>query len=149
MAVNRIVVSGNLTKDSELRQTNTGISVLLNSIAVNNRAKKNGQYTDEVMYVDITLFGARADSLSQYLKKGTKVIVDGKLAIDNWKDKNGNPRRQVKIIVDNLDFAGNKKQQQSQPQQQQVPVQQVQVRASPTYAQQDVPVADMGDEIPF
>lgn len=81
MSINRVMVSGNLTRDPELRQTAGGMSVLSFGIAVNDRRKNSstGEWEDYPNFLDCTLFGARADGLSNILKKGIKVAIDGKL----------------------------------------------------------------------
>ena len=81
MSVNRVMVSGNLTRDPELRQTAGGMSVLSFGIAVNDRRKNSqtGEWEDYPNFLDCTLFGSRADGLSKILAKGSKVAIDGKL----------------------------------------------------------------------
>lgn len=80
MSINRVEVTGHLTRDPELRQTAGGMSVLSFGIAVNDRRKNaNGEWEDYPNFLDCTLFGARADGVSQYIHKGSKVAIDGKL----------------------------------------------------------------------
>ena len=105
MSVNRVMVSGNLTRDPELRQTAGGMSVLSFGIAVNDRRKNSqtGEWEDYPNFLDCTLFGARADGLSRILTKGSKVAIDGKLRWSQW-ERDGQKRSKVEIIVDSLDF---------------------------------------------
>ena len=105
MSVNRVMVSGNLTRDPELRQTAGGMSVLSFGIAVNDRRKNSqtGEWEDYPNFLDCTLFGARADGLSKILTKGSKVAIDGKLRWSQW-ERDGQKRSKVEIIVDSLDF---------------------------------------------
>lgn len=104
MSINRVIVSGNLTRDSELRTTQSGTSVLSMGIAVNDRRRnQNGEWEDVPNFFDCTIFGTRADSLAQYLKKGTKVTIDGKLRWSQW-ERDGQKRSKVDIIVDQIDF---------------------------------------------
>lgn len=81
MSLNRVMVTGNLTRDPELRQTANGMSVLSFGIAVNDRRKNSqtGEWEDYPNFLDCTLFGARADGLHKIITKGTKVAIDGKL----------------------------------------------------------------------
>ena len=105
MSLNRVMVSGNLTRDPELRQTAGGMSVLSFGIAVNDRRKNSqtGEWEDYPNFLDCTLFGARADGLSKILTKGSKVAIDGKLRWSQW-ERDGQKRSKVEIIVDSLDF---------------------------------------------
>lgn len=105
MSINRVNVSGNLTRDPELRQTAGGMSVLSFGIAVNDRRKNSqtGEWEDYPNFLDCTLFGARADGLSKILTKGSKVAIDGKLRWSQW-ERDGQKRSKVEIIVDSLDF---------------------------------------------
>ena len=107
MSINRVSISGNLTRDPELRVTPSGMQVLGFGVAVNDRRKNNqtGEWEDRPNFVDCVLFGARAEKLAQYLTKGTKVAVEGKLRYSAWEDKNGNGRRsKIEVIVDEIEL---------------------------------------------
>lgn len=114
MSINRVVCSGNLTRDPELRQTQTGTSVLTFGMAVNDRQKNSqtGEWEDYPNFIDCTLFGARADGLSKHLHKGIKVVIDGRLRWSQW-ERDGQKRSKIEIIVESLDFASAKNQQQN------------------------------------
>lgn len=105
MSINRVIISGNLTRDPELRNTQSGMAVLSFGVAVNDRRKNptTGEWEDYPNFVDCTMFGARANSLSQYLSKGTKVSIEGKLRWSQW-ERDGQKRSKIEIIVDTLDF---------------------------------------------
>lgn len=105
MSINRATISGNLTRDAELRSTASGMPVLSFSVAVNDRRKNNqtGEWEDVPNFIDCTMFGTRAQSLSQYLTKGTKVAVEGKLRWSQW-ERDDQKRSKIEIIVDTLDF---------------------------------------------
>ena len=103
MNINTAIVTGNLTRDPELRQTASGTSVLQFSVAVNDRVKENGEWTDRANYIDCTMFGTRADSLSKMLHKGSKVAVQGKLHWSSW-EKNGEKRSKVEIWPDTVEL---------------------------------------------
>lgn len=81
MSINRVIISGNLTRDPELRSTASGLPVLGFGVAVNDRRKnqQTGEWEDYPNFIDCTMFGARAESLNRYLNKGTKVSIEGKL----------------------------------------------------------------------
>ena len=103
MNINTAIITGNLTRDPELRQTASGTSVLQFSVAVNDRVKENGEWTDRANYIDCTMFGTRADSLSKMLHKGSKVAVQGKLHWSSW-EKNGEKRSKVEIWPDTVEL---------------------------------------------
>ena len=86
MSINRVVISGNLTRDAELRQTQSGSSILAFGVAVNDRRKNSqtGEWEDYPNYIDCTMFGPRAEKLAQYLTKGLKVAIEGKLRYSSW-----------------------------------------------------------------
>ena len=105
MSINRVVISGNLTRDPELRRTAGGMAVLSFGVAVNDRRKdpKTGEWGDYANFVDCTMFGNRAESVSNYLSKGTKVAVEGKLRYSSW-ERDGQKRSKLEVIADELEF---------------------------------------------
>lgn len=104
MSINRVIISGNLTRDPELRSTAGGMSVLQFSVAVNERRKNNktDEWEDYPNYVDCTMFGKRAEFFSARLQKGSKVAVEGKLRWSQW-EKDGQKRSRLDVIVDELE----------------------------------------------
>lgn len=105
MSINRAVVSGNLTRDPELRATPGGTQVLGFGVAVNDRRRnqQTGEWEDYPNFIDCTMFGNRAEALSRILRKGMKVAIEGKLRYSSWEDKNGGGRRsKVEIIPDEV-----------------------------------------------
>lgn len=118
MSINRVNISGNLTRSPELRATQGGTSILTFSVAVNDRRRnpQTGEWDDYPGYFDCVVFGSRAEPLSRFLDKGTKVAIDGKLRWSQWEDKNGGGKRsKVEIIVDEVEFLSSR-QGQSAPQ---------------------------------
>ena len=105
MSINCVVISGNLTRDPELRQTAGGLPVLGFSVAVNDRRKnpQTDEWEDYPNFVDCTLFGARAASVARFLGKGAKVAIEGKLRWSQW-EKDGQKRSKLEVIVDELEF---------------------------------------------
>ncbi len=105
MSINKVILTGNLTRDPELRATPSGTSVLSFSIAVNDRRKNpsSGEWEDVPNYIDCNMFGTRAEGLAKYLSKGSKVGVDGKLRWSQW-EKDGQKRSKVDVIVDNIEL---------------------------------------------
>ena len=106
MSINRVIISGNLTRDPELRSTASGLPVLGFGVAVNDRRKnqQTGEWEDYPNFIDCTMFGARAESLSRYLGKGTKVSIEGKLRWSQWETNEGQKRSKIEIIVDEIEF---------------------------------------------
>lgn len=110
MAINKAIISGNLTRDAELRQTNNNGTAVLNfTVAVNDRRRNNqtGEWEDYPNYIDCTLFGNRATAIKDYMVKGQKVAVEGKLRWSQWEDKEtGKSRNKVGVLVDEIEFMG-------------------------------------------
>ena len=173
MSINRVNISGNLTRDPEIRATQAGTSILTFGVAVNDRRRnpQTGEWEDYPNYIDCVVFGNRAESLSRFLSKGTKVAVEGKLRWSQW-ERDGRKRSKIEVIVDEIEFLSPRQSQQNQGGYQQQnqggyqqggyqPRQQSQAPApaygapQPTYAQpqpvqQTPPPADVYDEdIPF
>lgn len=111
MSINRVNISGNLTRDSELRAANNGTAILNFSVAVNDRRKnpQTGEWEDVPNYVDCVVFGTRATALNRMLKKGTKVAIEGKLRWSSW-EKDGQRRSKLEVIVDELELMNAPKQ---------------------------------------
>ena len=104
---NRVVLVGNLTKDIELRHTKNNTAVTDISIAVNERVKKNEQWTDEVHFFDITLWGRLAEIAAEYLSKGSSVLIEGRLKHDRW-EQDGQKRSKVGIVGEKMQMLGGK-----------------------------------------
>ena len=106
MPLNMCFISGNLTRDAELRKTRGGQGVLTFSVAVNDRRKnpQTGEWEDYPNFIDVTLFGTRAEKLQVYLTKGAKVAVEGKLRYSSWENQNGEKRSKLEVIADEVEF---------------------------------------------
>ena len=117
MSINRVVASGNLTRDPELRATAGGTQVLSFGLAVNDRHKnqQTGEWEDYPNFVDCTMFGTRAEAVSRFLSKGSKVAIEGKLRYSSW-ERDGQRRSKLEVIVDEIEFMS--RQDGGQPQQQ-------------------------------
>jgi single-strand DNA-binding protein len=108
--MNNVALSGNLTRDPELRATPSGMVVLNMGIAVNERKKSSsGDWEDVPNYFDLVMFGKRAESVSKLLAKGTKVAVSGRLHWSSWKTKEGQKRSKVDVYVDDIEIFSSKK----------------------------------------
>ena len=110
MSINRVAISGNLTRAAELRTTQSGMSILDFGVAVNDRRKnqQTGEWEDYPNFVDCTMFGTRAEKLQPYLAKGTKVALEGKLRYSSW-ESNGQRRSKLSVIVDDLEFMSSRR----------------------------------------
>lgn len=128
MAINKATITGNITRDPELRQTQGGTSVLTIGVAVNDRRKnqQTGEWEDYPNFVDCTVFGNRATGIAPHLQKGMKVAIEGKLNQSRWQADDGTNRSKIEIIVDEIEFMARRDgaqpmqqpmQQQPQPQQ--------------------------------
>jgi single-strand DNA-binding protein len=107
--INRVVMTGNLTRDPELRSTSGGTSVCSLRIASNTRRKDgSGNWVDKPNFFDVTVWGAQGENCAQYLSKGRPVAVDGRLEWREWEDQNGNKRQSVDIIADSVQFLGSR-----------------------------------------
>ena len=113
MSINKAIISGNLTRDPELRSTASGMAVLTFGVAVNERSKnaQTGEWEDRANFIDCTMMGTRAEKLAQYLAKGTKVCIEGKLRQSSW-EKDGQKRSKVEVLVDEMEFMSRGERQQ-------------------------------------
>ncbi len=108
--INTVVITGNLTRDPELRSTGGGTSVCDMRVAVNSRRKdQSGNWVDKPNYFDVTVFGAQGENCSTYLSKGRPVAVEGRLDWREWEAKDGSGKRQaVSIIANTVQFLGSR-----------------------------------------
>ena len=154
MSINRVNISGNLTRDPELRATAGGTQVLSFGVAVNDRRKnpQSGEWEDHPNFVDCTMFGARAEAVGRYLSKGSKVAIEGRLRYSSW-ERDGQRRSKLEVVVDEIELMSRSDGQAraaGAPQAQPVPaaVQQAvdrEFRGAQGYVQPDV----YGEDIPF
>jgi len=105
--INQVVLVGRLTRDAELKYTNTGTAVCKMSIAVNRRRKSNDQWINEAYFFDIVLWGKIGEALSQYLVKGKQVGVVGELRQNKW-EQDGQPRSKVEVVASNIQLLGGR-----------------------------------------
>ena len=111
---NRIILVGNLTRDPELRYMPNGGAVCTTGIATNRKFKKqDGSPGEEVCFVDITFFGRTAEVANQYLKRGKKILVEGRLKLDQWTDQNGGKRSKHSVVVDSMQMLDSKNSNES------------------------------------
>ena len=107
--INRVVLTGNLTRDPELRSTQGGTAVCSLRIASNSRRKDaSGTWVEKPNFFDVTVWGAQGENCAQYLSKGRGVAIDGRLNWREWEDQNGNKRQSIDIIADSVQFLGSR-----------------------------------------
>lgn len=103
---NRIVLVGHLTRDIELRYTQSGAAIGSCGIAVTRKYTLNGEKREETCFIDITFFGKQAETANQYLNKGSKLLVEGRLKFDQWQDSNGQNRSKHSVAVEVMEMLG-------------------------------------------
>jgi single-strand DNA-binding protein len=100
---NRVILVGNLTRDMEIRYTQSGSAIGKVGIATNRRYKaQSGEQKEEVMFIDLTFFGRTAEIANQYLRKGSKVLVEGRLVLEQWTAQDGTKRSRHSVTVENM-----------------------------------------------
>lgn len=111
---NKIILLGNLSKDIEIRYSQSGSAIANTAIATTRKFKgADGTQKEEVLFVDVTFFGRSAEVANQYLRKGSKVLLDGRLKLDQWTTQDGSKRSKHSVTVENLQMLGNKEDNQS------------------------------------
>lgn len=102
---NRVVLMGNLTRDPELRYLPSNTPVVNFGLAINRRYRnQQGEQQEEVTFVDCEAFGKPADIINQYCSKGKPLLIEGRLRLDQWQDRDGNNRSKLKVVVENFQF---------------------------------------------
>lgn len=103
---NKVILAGNLTRDPELRYTKTGTAVADIGMALNRSWKDEaGEQKEETTFVDVTAWGGQAETISQYLKKGRSILIEGRLKLDQWDDKQTNQKRQrLTVVLEGFNF---------------------------------------------
>lgn len=149
---NKVILMGNLTRDPELRTLPSGNSVSRISIAVNRTyLSKEGEKKEEVTYVDVDAFGKQAETISKWCTKGSGILVEGRLRLDQWDDKNtGEKRSRLGIVLENFTFVGGRGNSGSVPSQDYEDSAPAPRRAPAPSRQPTPPPSDMDDaDVPF
>lgn len=156
--MNKVILLGRLARDIELRYTKSGAAIGSTGIAVTRKYTLNGEKREETCFVDIAFFGKQAEIANQYLSKGSKLLIEGRLKLDQWTDNNGQNRSKHSIAVESMEMLGDAKQNNqgyqqgapNKPQQQKQPQRQQYSEPSyPEYPDVDSDEIDGTDEIPF
>ena len=147
MSINRVNITGNLTRDPELRATAGGTQILAFGVAVNDRRKnpQTGAWEDVPNFMDCIVFGQRAEAVSRFISKGSKVAIEGKLRYSTWETKEGQRRSKLEVIVDEIDFMSRQGQQVTSP-----AAEAAKVADTPAYGTPRAPEPEFYDaDIPF
>lgn len=155
MPINRVVITGHLIHDPDLRATATGTPVLGIGLVVNDRRKnqQTGEWEDSPNFIDCTMFGARAEAVSKYLSKGNKVAIEGELRWSQW-ERDGQKHSKIEVIIDEIEFMSRgdhpavQQPNEYVPQHQTAPQQPVQ-SAMPAMSAPVVNVSVYDTDIPF
>lgn len=111
--LNKCILLGRMTRDPEIRRTNGGTAVTSFTLAVDRDYKSNGE--KETDFIDVVAWRNTAEFVSKYFSKGRMAIVEGRLQIRDWTDKNGNKRRTAEVVADNVYFGDSKKENKQEP----------------------------------
>ncbi len=161
---NKVILVGNLTRDIELRYTQGGMAIASSALATSRKFTQNGEKKEEVCFIDITFFARSAEIANQYLRKGSKILIEGRLNFEQWSDQNGQKRSKHSVVVETMqmldskadansgsDFSQNSYQQPQNYQQQSMPnQQQAYTQNTKPMQNNNIPEIDIDDDIiPF
>jgi single-strand DNA-binding protein len=104
---NRVILVGNLTRDPELRYIPSGMAVSDIGLAINDKYKKNDQWVEDVIFVDVTLWGRTAEIANEYLSKGSSVLIEGRLKFDRW-EKDGQKHSKLRVTGERMQMLGSR-----------------------------------------
>ena len=105
---NKTILIGNLTKDIELTHTAAGMAIAKTSIATSRKFTSNGEKKEEVCFIDLTFFARSAEIASQYLRKGSKCMIEGRIQFDQWTDQQGQKRSKHSVVVETMQMLDSK-----------------------------------------
>jgi single-strand DNA-binding protein len=106
---NRVILLGNLTRDPDVRYLQSGMAVCDAGLAVNDRRKNaNGEWVEETTFVDVTLWGRTAEVASEYLSKGSPILIEGRLKLDTWEGNDGQKRSKLRVVCDRMQMLGGR-----------------------------------------
>ncbi len=114
--LNKVFLMGNLTRDPELRYTPSGTAVASFGIAINRTwTGQDGEKKEEVCYVDINMFGRRAEVINEFFSKGNPIFIEGRLQFQQWETKDGQKRNTLRVVAENFQFIGGKTRKGEEP----------------------------------
>jgi single-strand DNA-binding protein len=112
---NKVILVGRLTRDIELRYSQAGMGIASTAIATNHNYTSNGEKKEEVCYTDITFFARSAEIANQYLRKGSQILVEGRLKLDQWVDQSGQKRSKHSVVVETMKMLDSRGDAQNNP----------------------------------
>lgn len=121
--LNKVMLIGRLTRDPETKFTASGMAIAKMGLAVGRKYKdKSGNYSEETTFIDCTAFGKQAETINQYLSKGSGIYLEGRLNLESWEDKNtGAKRSKLGVVLESFQFMESAKQSDSQPRREAAP----------------------------
>lgn len=151
MMFNKIIIVGNLTRDVELKYLPSGSAVATIGLASNRKYKKtDGELTEETCFVDVKLFGRTAEIANQYLKKGSQILIEGRLNFESWNDANGQKRSKHTITAETMQMLGRANAESQGYSQNNATFAEKKSSSTSHNEAEKVPEIDIGDdEIPF
>lgn len=144
ISTNIVIIAGRLTRDVDMRRTPSGVSVASFGLAVDDSYTKDGTRTERTVFVDVDAWSKLADLMAQYTKKGSPVLVEGKLQMDEWEDKTGARRTRLKVRAERVQFLESRKDANRGE-----PVAATERVETPPRAERPEPSADKDDDLPF
>lgn len=147
---NKVILIGNLTRDPELRYTPKGMAIAKIGLAVNRTWRNEaGESKEEVTFVDVDAFGRQAETLAQYMKKGSPLMIEGRLKLDQWDDKStGQKRSKLGVVVEGFQFLGGGNRGEGAPEAPRRPAAAAASPAPTSSNEPDMPPPE-DDDVPF
>lgn len=145
---NKVILAGNLTRDPEMRYTPKGMAIAKIGLAINRKwNSESGEKKEEATFVDVDAFGKQAETISQYMKKGGAILIEGRLKLDQWDDKaTGQKRSKLGVVVEGFQFLGGGKTDGGSAPAAQRPARSTSAAPAPD---SDGPPPDGDDSVPF
>jgi len=107
--LNRVLLIGNLTRDPQVRYTPSGSAVVEFGLATNRRyVNRDGKQVDDACFIDVSMWGKRGITISEYFKKGSPIFIEGRLSFREWEDQNGNRRSKLSVVAEDFQFIGGR-----------------------------------------
>ncbi|SPE61526.1 Single-stranded DNA-binding protein [Verrucomicrobia bacterium] len=149
---NKVILAGNLTRDPEMRYTPAGMAIAKFGLAINRKWKtESGEMKEEATFVDVDAFGRQAEVIAQYLKKGNPFLVEGRLRLDQWEDKNTHQKQsKLKVVLESFSFlSSNRGEGSGAPVEAKSPKAPTAPAAAPGGAPEAEPPPPEEDDVPF
>ena len=107
--LNKVLLMGNLTRDPEMRYTQSGTAIVKLGLAVNRRYRNRStnEMVEETTFVDVEGWGSQAETINQYMRKGRPIFIEGRLRLDSWEGRDGQKRNKIVVVLENFQFLGS------------------------------------------